>query len=97
VNAFNDTDVFGLTRVKRGNPGYLLAIDTKDIEVTKDFSKVRSMPDNVRVFLQSIPGEGPAEITKTASFESKAVTLKPKQSVVFTFVPNFENEGPKPE
>jgi len=95
MNAFNDTDVFGLTRVKRGNPGYLLAINTGNDPVTKDFSKVRSMPDNVRVFLQSIPGEGPAEITKTTSFESKAVTLKGKQSVVFTFVPNFDNKGPK--
>jgi len=85
--------VFGLTRVKRGNPGYLLAINTGGEPVEADFSKVKSMSDTVTVHLQSIPDGVETVATEAGSFESKKVTLKPRQSVLFTFVPDFENKG----
>lgn len=95
TNAFSAVDgkVFGLTRVKRGNPGYLLAMNLQEEDVEVDFSKVKNMPDSVRVAIQSIGLEGVAEEEKAGSFPSNAVPLKAKQSIVFTFVPNFENEG----
>jgi len=95
TNAFslNSEKVFGLTRVKRGNPGYLLAINLKDEAVEVDFSKIKNMPDSVRVSIQSIGLEVEVEEEKAGSFPSNAVPLKANQSVVFTFVPNFDNEG----
>jgi len=93
INAFVYEPVFGLTRVKRGNPGYLLAINTLDKPVEADFSKVRSMSDTVTVHLQSIPEGVDTVATEAGSFDSNKVTLKPKQSVLFTFVPDFENKG----
>merc|ERR1711981_1271227 len=85
--------VFGLTRVKRGNPGYLLVINTGDEDVKVDLSKVKSMSEKVTLHLKSIPEGVEAVETEAGTFDTKEIELKPKQSVVFTFVPNFENAG----
>merc|ERR1711874_56656 len=65
----NET-VFGLTRVKKGNPGYLLLanFDEEDIEV--DISDVKmdisdeesiTFPDSIRLMAKSVPAEEPAD------------------------------------
>merc|ERR1711915_240087 len=92
----NATDVFGMTRVKKGNPGYILLINFGDTEEVVDVSNTTNIPDNIRVMARSIiPGENLGvedENTVTDEvkrFESKSVPILPKEGKIFTFVPKF--------
>jgi len=89
--------VFGLTRVKKGNPGYLLTINFGEEEKTVDISKVKHVPASIRVMSRSlqmggIPGVETvnATVEETKRFDSNAVVVKPKEGKLFTFVPNFD-------
>jgi len=93
----NNGTVFGLTRVKRGNPGYLLLINvgTSPTEVNLlEQGKVKNVPAKVRMMIKSVGKEGVEEIPKaeTKSFDSDKTPLEAREAVVFTFVPNFEEE-----
>lgn len=90
--------VFGLTRVKKGNPGYVLAINFGDEEKTVDMSAVKHIPASIRVMSRSIQKMGDipgvetleAGVEETKRFDSNSVPIKPKEGKIFTFVPNFD-------
>ena len=83
-----DQNVFGLTRVKKGNPGYLLLANFGDEEMELDISGVQYVPENIRLMIKSVSGEESDDGVK--SYESKKVLIKPKEGRVFTFVPKFD-------
>jgi len=84
-----DENVFGLTRVKKGNPGYLLLINFGDTPATVDLSKVEHLSDNIRVMAKTVR---PTKTTEISSYDSKAVTVDPKEGKIFTFVPKFKKK-----
>merc|ERR1712061_801801 len=65
-------NVFGLTRVKKGNPGYLLLINFGDAEVEVDVSEAKFVPEAIRLMTRSVEaGEaGTAEEAEVKRFES---------------------------
>lgn len=79
-------NVFGLTRVKKGNPGYLLLINFGDTEAEVDVSGAKYIPDGIRLMTRSVGAEA-EEITR---YESTSVPVKPFEGRVFTFVPKYE-------
>ena len=79
-------NVFGLTRVKKGNPGYLLLINFGDTEAEVDVSGAKYIPDGIRLMTRSVGAEA-EEITR---YESTSVPVKPSEGRVFTFVPKYE-------
>lgn len=83
-----DTDVFGLTRVKKGNPGYLLLINFGTEEKFVDISAVEYVPSAIRLMVKSV-GKVTAEEDGVKRFETDKVLIKPKEGRVFTFVPKF--------
>merc|ERR1719412_404106 len=85
-------NVFGLTRVKKGNPGYLLLINFGDAEVEVDVSEAKFVPEAIRLMTRSVEvGEaGPAEEAEVKRFESTSVLVKPSEGRVFTFVPKYD-------
>lgn len=96
----NNETVFGLTRVKRGNPGYLLLINLSDKETKVNLIpaegegvKVKKVPGSIRMMTKSVGATGvediPAEEIK--AFDSTEAPLKPREAVIFTFVPDFED------
>jgi len=89
--------VFGLTRVKKGNPGYLLTINFGTEEKTVDVSTVDFIPASIRVMSRSIvAGDVPGveivddAVEETKRFDSNSVVIKPMEGKIFTFVPNFD-------
>jgi glycosidase len=86
-----DENVFGLTRVKKGNPGYLLLANFGDETMELDISDIKYIPANIRLMVKSVSGEAPAEDADvdTKSFETNKVLIEPKEGRVFTFVPKF--------
>ena len=82
-----DQNVFGLTRVKKGNPGYLLLANFGDEEMELNISDVQYIPGNIRLMVKSVSEEAPDDDVK--SYESDKVLIKPKEGRVFTFVPKF--------
>jgi len=89
--------VLGLTRVKKGNPGYLLTINFGTEEKTVDVSGVETIPASIRVMSRSITaGDIPGveivddSVEETKRFDSNSVVIKPMEGKIFTFVPNFD-------
>ena len=85
------TNVFGLTRVKKGNPGYLLLINFGYEEMEVDISEVQYVPSAIRLMVKSVAeeAEDPEEVRR---FETDKVLIKPKEGRVFTFVPDFSKD-----
>eukprot|EP00092_Neocalanus_flemingeri_P037805 GFUD01041155.1.p1 GENE.GFUD01041155.1~~GFUD01041155.1.p1 ORF type:complete len:610 (+),score=196.00 GFUD01041155.1:268-2097(+) len=89
--------VFGLTRCKKGNPGYVLAINFGEEEKTVDMSMVERIPGSIRLMTRSIQA-GEVQGVETVEvgveevkrFDSNSVLIKPKEGRLFTFVPNFD-------
>jgi len=98
-STFVKEDVFGMTRVKKGNPGYILLINFGDVDSTVDVSAVKHIPENIRLMERSIELGGPVQGVETIDpekeikrFESKSVPVKAKEGKIFTFVPKFEKK-----
>ena len=86
-----DDHVFGLTRVKKGNPGYLLLINFGVNEMEVDISDVQYVPSAMRLMVKSVAeeAEDPEEVKR---FETDKVLIKPNEGRVFTFVPDFSKD-----
>jgi len=94
ADTFVDGAVFGLVRVKKGSPGYLLLINTGLEAITVDVSERKSVPDSIRVLEKSgvmavspVTAEGEVEVKR---FPSSGVPLTPGQAKIFNFVPKFD-------
>jgi len=90
----NET-VFGLTRVKKGNPGYLLAANLGATDTVVDFSSVEHVAGSIRVMAKTSSPEvalSPevASEEEIRTFQSSEVPLKAMETKIFTFVPNFD-------
>jgi len=97
-------DVFGMVRVKKGNPGYLLLVNFGASDVEVDLTgteedgtkKVKYVPDAVRLMARSVAGGAEVEnLGESAEeeirrFESSAILMKAREGRVFTFVPNYD-------
>lgn len=89
THAMNST--FVLTRVKKGNPGYLLAINFAGEDQLLDISHLPNIAENIRVVATSTGPEGVLSPNPEAvkRFPATEVRLGPRQAVAFTFVPSF--------
>merc|ERR1712226_444355 len=90
----NEGNVFGLTRVKKGSPGYVLVINLGDTEQTVDLSGEPNIPEAVRVLereqtmaISPLGSTGTEEVRK---FASNSVTLTAGQAKIFNFVPKIK-------
>jgi len=87
---FAKGDVFGLTRVKKGNPGYLLLVNFGDSEATVNCTDVKTIPESIRLMAKSVSLspelEGEEEQTR---FDSDKIKMNGNEGRVFTFVPKF--------
>merc|ERR1719412_1803260 len=77
-STFVRDNVFGLTRVKKGNPGYLLLINFGDAEVEVDVSEAKFVPEAIRLMTRSVEA-GVAEEAEVKRFESPSVLVKPSE------------------
>jgi len=85
-----DDNVFGLTRVKKGNPGYLLVSNLGSTNATLDLSGVQTVPASIRVMaMSSTIKRDPAE---PRTFKSVEVPLQAMETKIFTFVPDFKKK-----
>jgi len=82
-------NVFGLTRVKKGNPGYLLLINFGDTDAEVDVSEAKYVPEGIRLMTRSV-GETETEEAEIMRYESTSVLVKPSEGRVFTFVPKYD-------
>ena len=83
-------NVFGLTRVKKGNPGYLLLINFGDSEAEVDVSEAKYVPEGIRLMTRSVGAPETEEAEEITRYESKSVLVKPSEGRVFTFVPKYD-------
>lgn len=94
-----DGEVFAFTRVRKGNPGYLVAVNFGQEEATADLSGMRFMSESGTVHVRSFNKDEPEavaeedgeEVGKYVSFD--AVPLRPLEGLVITFVPQMDYEG----
>ena len=92
TTTFVKGNVFGMTRVKKGNPGYLLTINFAEEDVNVDVSDVHLVPDGIRLMAKSVPypDDTAPEGEDVTRFESKNVLVKKQEARVFTFVPKYD-------
>jgi len=89
-----DDTVLGLTRIKKGNPGYLLAVNFGTEEKIVNMRvKENKIPASIRMMARStIGGHGVEELAEeeTKREDSDKVPLRSREGKIFTFVPNFD-------
>uniref|UniRef100_A0A1B6KEH6 Glycosyl hydrolase family 13 catalytic domain-containing protein n=2 Tax=Graphocephala atropunctata TaxID=36148 RepID=A0A1B6KEH6_9HEMI len=83
LHVFNGTSVFAYTRIKSGNPGYLVLFNTGTEEAVVDARQMSGVPDELTVLVTSDVGSM-ADKTKLMS---EAVSLTRRAVAVFRFVP----------
>jgi len=89
-------DVFGMARVKKGNPGYLLLSNFGVSNVTvAPYYAMPTVPASIRVMAKSTTPE--REDSKTRTFKSRNVPLLAMETKIFTFVPTFDLKTKKEE
>ena len=89
-NTFVMGEVFGLTRVKKGSPGYIFVINLGSEEATLDLSELATVPESIRVLEGgAVMAVSPRQEEEVKRFDSKEVTLAAGQAKIFNFVPKF--------
>lgn len=85
-------DVFSLLRVRKGSPGYLVAVNLGGNSTVVDFTLTsKFLPEMARVEVRgSNIIEGPLAEGDHPKIALNNVHLDSKQAVVFSFVPIFE-------
>jgi len=85
----NET-VFGLTRVKKGSPGYVLLINFGNKDISVDLSDVAKIPASIRVLESGVTmAVSPRVEKEIKKFLATEVTLSAGQAKIFNFVPDF--------
>jgi len=81
-----------VSRVKKGNPGYLLIINFTDNTVTVDASSVPDIAPKVRLQVESTGGKDFSKMSKDVkSIPKEALVIEAKQAIIFTFVPSYSD------
>ena len=89
-NTFVMGEVFGLTRVKKGSPGYILVINLGLKEAVLDLSDLATVPRSIRVLEGgAVMAVSPRQGEEGKRFDSKEVALAAGQAKIFNFVPKF--------
>ncbi|XP_058789888.1 neutral and basic amino acid transport protein rBAT [Phymastichus coffea] len=88
TDVLNNGTVFVYTRLKSGNPGYLVAYNSAQQNTTVDISTVPYMSNEVNIVAYSHPSDDVLYSTK--KLMSKNVPMSPKSTLVVTFVPNSQ-------
>ncbi|XP_054714167.1 maltase A2-like [Uloborus diversus] len=85
-------DIFSMIRVRKGSPGYMVVLNTGTNTTVIDFSnKNPHLPEMAHVEIRSHNLlSGPLAEGDRPKVQLSQITLEPKQSIVFTFVPLFE-------
>ncbi|XP_012256819.2 alpha-glucosidase isoform X2 [Athalia rosae] len=78
--------VFVYTRLKSGNPGYLVAYQSGDQSAIVDFSNIPQVSEQVRVVALS-SNYHEKDIAVKSTPPSNSVPISPKSTMVVTFVP----------
>jgi len=78
-----------ITRVKKGNPGFVLVINFSAQNSTLDISQIQGMGETVRLKQRSVGSEGTNPLEEVKAFSSKEVIIESKVAKLFTFVPNL--------
>ncbi|XP_033216540.1 neutral and basic amino acid transport protein rBAT isoform X2 [Belonocnema kinseyi] len=91
THIINNTQVFAYTRLKSGNPGFLVAYNSGNNSTIVDFTSVPHMAKEVTVVAHS-PNYvvGGSDTTKT-KLNSEKVPMAPKSTLVVSFVPGSGN------
>merc|ERR1712059_101929 len=85
--------VFGLTRVKKGSPGYIFLVNFGNTNLNLDLSDVPKIAESIRVVGSGkVMAVSPKNTTEVDKFPSNKVALNAKQAKIFSFVPNFEKK-----
>lgn len=84
TNYYTNDSVFAYTRVKKGNPGYLVAVNFGKTSTTQDFSNMPLMPKTGTVQLRDS-----ANLGKERSLALTELTIPPEQGIIMAFVPDF--------
>jgi len=81
-----------ITRFKRGNPGYVLIINSdQENQKAIDISDMKGMAATVRVKIESVSSME-ASTLESLSFPSTAIFLQPSEARIFNFVPNLKSD-----
>jgi len=83
LHIFNGTSVFAYTRLKSGNPGYLVVFNVGSEETVVNVSQINTVPEELSLLLTS-DSSSMADKTK---IESGGVSLPGRAVAVFRFVP----------
>jgi len=81
--------VYAFTRIKSGNPGYLVAFNTADEEVTVSFSKLKYVPEELNVLMKSSNFDS-TRIKAKSKLNRDSVVMSARGALVTTFVPKLE-------
>lgn len=82
--------VFAYSRVKKGNPGYMVAVNFGDEVVETSLTGFPNLPKAGTVYVRSVfDGEEKTD-EEEKSVEFSSVSLSPKEGMVITFVPKME-------
>jgi len=84
TNYYTNASVFSYTRVKKGNPGYLVAVNFGKNNATHDFSTMPLVPTTGTVQIRDSANDGTER-----SISLKELTIQPEQGIVIAFVPDF--------
>lgn len=84
----NNGTVFAFTRVKSGNPGYLVLLNTANVNITVNLKEFKHVPEELG--LQIVSSNNP--LTKEKKLQRDRLILPPKGALVATFVPKQEEE-----
>lgn len=82
----NNTQVFAYTRLKSGNPGYLVAYNSENQMRTVDFSSISYIGNEVKVIARSSNSAFPGVDTTLTKLQTNAVTMAPKSTIVVSFI-----------
>ncbi|XP_015172083.1 PREDICTED: maltase 2 isoform X2 [Polistes dominula] len=82
--------VFVYTRLKSGNPGYLVAYQSDEHPTIIDISSIPGIPEEVTILTFS-PNYAPEGDTMKLKLSSDMVPISPKSTLILTFVPKDDN------
>ncbi|XP_043493977.1 maltase A2 isoform X2 [Polistes fuscatus] len=82
--------VFVYTRLKSGNPGYLVAYQSEEHPTIIDISSIPGIPEEVTI-LSCSPNYAPQGGVLKVKLSSNMIPILPKSTLILTFVPKDDN------
>ena len=86
TNIFVQEDTFVLSRVKKGNPGYLLVSNFGENPTTLDLQALPNIAERGIVTI----GDQTSDLTVDSNVDLANISIPPNVSILVTFVPKFK-------